>query len=109
MENDIQYQEPDKVQFPILELMLVAAIKRLMIINDFYGSRPTRATILDEINGLIKNMGMDTAFLERMTKAFDKIQAASVQYSQSKRVMKEAFIHELADLAAFVQRNAYSD
>ncbi len=88
----------------MLEMALGSAMKRLLMVNDAYGSEVVRVAILDELNELVRKSRTDCLFMTEVTTGFEHLVELSKEYCRKNRVMREALIAEHANLSAFVQR-----
>ena len=88
----------------LLEMALGSSMKRLLSVNDAYGSEVLRLAILDELNELMRKCRLDELFMTEITESFDGLFTVSKEYCKKNRVMREALIAEHASLSAFVQR-----
>jgi len=88
----------------MLEMALGSSMKRLLSVNDAYGSEVLRIAILDEMNELMRKCRLDELFMSEITVSFENLFTVSKEYCRKNRVMREALIAEHASLSAFVQR-----
>lgn len=91
-------------QQPSLELALKASMKRLLGVNDGYGSLDFREQILNDMNELCRDCEFTDGFLERITVSFRQLLEDSKKQSKRFTVMREAIIAEQAGLTAFLIR-----
>ena len=95
------FPDPNK---GMLEMAIGSSMKRLLKINDCYGSEVLRLAIMDELNELVRKCKTDELFMTEITTGFENLVSVSKEYCKKNRVMREALIAEHASLTAFVQR-----
>jgi len=87
-----------------LELALKASMKRLLGVNDGYGSPDFREQILNDMNELCRGAEYTDRFLSRVTATMHELLEDSKSKSKRFTVMREALIAEGAGLTAFLIR-----
>lgn len=81
-------------------MALGSAMKRLLTVNDAYGSETMRIAIMDGINELVRK---GTISITDISTEFDGMLVA-YESGKRNRVIREALVAEHANLCAFVQR-----
>ena len=87
-------------------MVLGSSMKRLLMVNDAYGSEVVRLAILDEINNMVRKSRATEIFMAEITACFETLHGIAKEYSRNKRIMREVILAEHASLSAFVQRMA---
>jgi len=89
-----------------IDVVIGSSMKRLLGVNDGYGSREFREIIMDGMNGLRRGAETSEGFVTRIATLFEDFQGKAKETGMAirPRVMREALLSEQAYLTAVVVR-----